>query len=247
METFTAPKTGDYKLECWGAASHPVFVGTDGFAYGGYSTGKIALNKSDAIYVAVGGAGASRNGRYGGKGGYNGGGDGGTVPRNELPGGSGGGGATHIAKRNCLLKDLENDYATNLLLVAGGAGGSSCHSSFGAGGGISGGSVKPVGWTGVSPMVLQGATQTKGNAFGIGENASTKTNIGSNGSEGNGGGGGGFWGGYAYHGEGDGSDCSGSGGSGYVNKDIIIDGDTQAGVQSPEGYDGCCIVTWFLE
>ena len=256
VQTFTAPKAENYKLECWGAVGRPAYAVNaghkyTGYAYGGYSIGKIALNKNDVIYVVVGGAGAENNGIYGGNGGYNGGGRGGNG-QSGYSGASGGGGATHIAKRNCLLKDLKNDYATNLLLVAGGSGGPGVNSNpTGAGGGENGSSVRTYGWSdyGISPILLQGATQTKGNAFGIGENASNRTSSsqGMCGVEGQGGGGGGFWGGYAYHGEGDGSDCSGSGGSGYVNKDIIIDGDTQAGVQSPEGYDGCCIVTWFLE
>ena len=92
METFTAPKTGNYKLECWGA-------GVDGMdAYGGYSVGEILLNPQNILYVCVGGKGSLFSGTSGGKGGYNGGGDGGNgyIPKN-WNGGTGGGGATHIA------------------------------------------------------------------------------------------------------------------------------------------------------
>ena len=256
VEEFTAPKAENYKLECWGAAGRPAYAVNaghkyTGYAYGGYSIGKIALNKNDAIYVVVGGAGAENNGTYGGNGGYNGGGRGGNG-QSGYSGASGGGGATSITTTN--RGELKNfaSYRNEVLIVAGGSGGPGVNSNpTGAGGGENGSSVRTYGWSpyGISPVLLQGATQTTGNAFGVGGNASNRTSSsqGMCGVEGQGGGGGGFYGGYAYHGEGDGSDCSGSGGSGYVNKDIIIDGDTQAGVQSPEGYDGCCIVTWFLE
>lgn len=74
---------------------------------------------------------------------------------------------------------------------------------------------------------------------------------GGNGSSfagGSGGGGGGFWGGYSYQGDGDGSCCSGSGGSGYINAKLVTSGSTIQNATSPSGNtDGYCSVSWFLK
>lgn len=93
MQTFTAPSTGTYSLEAWGAS------GGDGVnnnqsltshgGLGGYSSGNIYLNKGQKIYVYVGGKGAYST-ALGTGGGYNGGGHGG-------PAGYGGGGMTHFS------------------------------------------------------------------------------------------------------------------------------------------------------
>ena len=245
---FIAPTNTEYILECWGGGSN-VAVSSMGYTSsgvnGGYSKGKMVMSNNQMIYIVVGGGGASNNGLLGGNGGYNGGGNGGKG--SNYAGGAGGGGATHIANKSCLLKDLNtNDFAKQLIIVAGGAGGSAMNGrSNGYGGGLNGGSTASAGWPGSSSIPLAGASQTKGYSFGQGQNAGVKTH-GNAGTEGNGGGGGGFWGGYAYLGDGDGSCCAGSGGSGYVGK--IKDGITKQNVESPSGnYDGYASVSWILK
>lgn len=249
---FTAPVAGEYILECWGAGSHGYndvsrsLYGID--INGGYSLGKYIMVINETIYVICGGGGYTNNNLSGGQGGFNGGGNGGNG--SSFAGGSGGGGASHITKRCALLKDLASDYDENLLLVAGGAGGSAINGqNNGYGGGTMGGSTFTAGWstTGVSPALVKGATQTEGYTFGIGQSGGRKTH-GNAGAEGTGGGGGGFWGGYSYQGDGDGSCCSGSGGSGYINAKLVTSGSTIQNATSPSGNtDGYCSVSWFLE
>ena len=117
MEEFKTPVAGEYKLECWGAGNP--------YNGGGYSYGDISLKSNTLLYVCVGAKGNSYKGITGGKGGYNGGGDGGNGVPTNFNGGTGGGGATHIGFHTGLLNKFESDYTTQLLLVAGGAGGSS--------------------------------------------------------------------------------------------------------------------------
>ena len=78
-QTFTAPVSGTYKLETWGAQGGDYYNAFSGL--GGYSVGNIELNKSDILYIAVGGKGkdgfTSANGSNISAGGYNGGGGGG--------------------------------------------------------------------------------------------------------------------------------------------------------------------------
>ena len=247
---FIAPTNTEYILECWGGGSN-VAVSSSGAissgVNGGYSKGKMVMSNNQTIYIVVGGGGASNNGLLGGNGGYNGGGNGGKGE--TFAGGAGGGGATHIANKSCLLKDLKNDFTKQLILVAGGAGGSAINGrSNGYGGGINGGSTASAGWPYDSGSIpLAGASQTEGYSFGQGQNAGVKTD-GNAGVEGNGGGGGGFWGGYAYLGDGDGSCCAGSGGSGYVGNINIKDGITKQNVESPSGnYNGYASVSWILK
>ena len=247
---FIAPTNTEYILECWGGGSN-VAVSSAGFNYpgvnGGYSKGKMVMSNNQTIYIVVGGGGASNNGLLGGNGGYNGGGNGGKGK--TYAGGAGGGGATHIANKSCLLKDLNtNDIAKQLIIVAGGAGGSAINGrSNGYGGGQDGGSTATAGSPYDSGSIpLAGASQTKGYSFGQGQNALEKTAGGGWGEEGCGGGGGGLYGGYAYLGDGNGSCCAGSGGSGYVGN--IKDGITKQNVESPSGnYNGYASVSWILK
>ena len=246
---FIAPTNTEYILECWGGGSN-VAVSSAGFNYpgvnGGYSKGKMVMSNNQTIYIVVGGGGASNNGLLGGNGGYNGSGNGGKGK--TYAGGAGGGGATHIANKSCLLKDLKNDFAKQLIIVAGGAGGSAINGrSNGYGGGQNGGSTTTAGSPYDSGTIsLAGASQAEGYSFGQGQNAMEKTAGGGWGEEGCGGGGGGLYGGYAYLGDGNGSCCAGSGGSGYVGK--IKDGITKQNVESPSGnYNGYASVSWILK
>ena len=249
---FIAPTNTEYILECWGGGSN-VAVNYSGTIFpgvnGGYSKGKMVMSNNQTIYIVVGGGGASNNGLLGGNGGYNGGGNG--AKGSKYAGGAGGGGATHIANKSCLLKDLNtNDIAKQLIIVAGGAGGSAINGrSNGYGGGQDGGSTATAGNPyDIGSISLAGASQAKGYSFGQGQNAPEKTLGGAWGAEGCGGGGGGLYGGYAYLGNGAGSCCAGSGGSGYVGNINIKDGITKQNVASPSGnYNGYASVSWILK
>lgn len=119
-QTFTAPVSGTYKLETWGAQGSNGRirnVETNG-GYGGYSIGQISISENDNIYIQIGG----NSGNY--KGGYNGGGSGNydNINNQYFQIAGGGGGATHIASKSGLLSELEN-YKNNIIIVSGGGGG----------------------------------------------------------------------------------------------------------------------------
>lgn len=65
IQTFTAPKTGIYQLETWGAQGENATDGTltARGGYGAYATGEVSLTQGDTLYINVGG----QNG-YGGGG-----------------------------------------------------------------------------------------------------------------------------------------------------------------------------------
>ncbi len=120
VQTFTAPVSGIYRLEVWGAQGgngNIRGVKTEG-GYGSYSSGQISINKKDVLYLQIGG----NTDNY--KGGYNGGGNGNydNINNKNFQVAGGGGGATHIANKSGLLYELEN-YKNNIFIVAGGGGG----------------------------------------------------------------------------------------------------------------------------
>ena len=226
----------DYKLEVWGAQG-----GNNG-GKGGYSFGKISSSQGKNIYVCCGGTGKFVPGtgytaytqNPGSEGGYNGGGNGGKgfqAPEYNyrIVGGAGGGGCTHIAITN--REELYNykSYQSDILLVAGGGGGS-MFTVGGYGGGTSGGAAVGASYT------SEGATQTNGYKFGMGQQGMDKTIDGGSGCEGGGGGGGGWYGGFSKQVQGNGSVVDGGGGSGHVGD--VTDGQTLAGdtaFPSPDG------------
>ena len=240
-ESFTVPVDGTYTLECWGA----------GPTQGGKSEGDYQAHKNQILYICVGGKGAEGNLSVAGVGGYNGGGPGGGT-NGYYAHGSGGSGATHICLQDGLLKDLENAYKNNqLLMVAGGEGGKvGSYGIAGYGGGIEGGKPKCLYNGGVEYNAV--ATQLSGYAFGIGQTGRTGTNN-DGGYEGGGGGGGGLYGGFAPQELGPYTNHTGGGGSGYVNPQLV-NGKTIAGNQSflsPSGVsetghagDGAALITW---
>ena len=238
-ESFTVPVDGIYTLECWGA----------GPTQGGKSEGNYQAQKNQILYICVGGKGTDGSYYVKGIGGYNGGGDGGDSPGRPYYRGGGGSGATHICLQDGLLKELKTAYDNNqLLMVAGGQGGSIGSAAGPYGGGLEGG--KPTSWSGA---VHTAATQSSGYAFGTGQNGRTGTRSTNGGAEGSGGSGGGLYGGYAPQHTGTNSNSSGGGGSGYVNA-ILVDGKTIAGNQSflsPSGVsetghagNGAALITW---
>ncbi len=119
-QTFTAPVSGTYKLETWGAQGGSY---KDSHNVGGYSIGDVALKNNDVLFINVGGSGTfSSNDKC--VGGYNGGGIGYGQPSYvDKRYFASGGGATHIATQTGLLNDLEK-HQNNILIVSGGGGGS---------------------------------------------------------------------------------------------------------------------------
>lgn len=235
IKKYTVPEDGRYKLEAWGAsggASTNDQTKNSHAGLGGYTTAEINLRKGDILYVVVGGQGAfakSDSSIGGSIGGYNGGGDSGP---NSSGGCGSGGGATHIAQVSGLLKDLSASK-DKVLIVAGGGGGADNGSSSaagtaddgsgGCGGGTEGGNayIDGVLVTGTdyhnatnvntSGCGLAG-TQTKGYAFGQGENVTVLTDTG--------GAGGGWYGGYTTSN----NNGGGAGGSGHINTAKVISG-----------------------
>ena len=245
-ESFTVPVNGTYTLECWGA----------GESQGGKSQGDYQAQKNTILYICVGGKGTEGDTENIGKGGYNGGGNGGTAVINDkgqpLKRGDGGCGATHICLEDGVLRELETAYKQNrLLMVAGGQGGAqyqpTCPGLFG--GGTEGG--RP---TNKAGQTFDAATQSNGFAFGLGQTGRDGTIKTQNGGEGNGGGGGGLYGGFSPQAQGSKTNCPGGGGSGYVNAKLLVDCETIAGNQSflsPSGVsetghagNGAALITW---
>lgn len=244
-ESFKVPVDGTYSLECWGA----------GESQGGKSKGDYQAPKNQVLYICVGGKGTPGD-RYNiGIGGYNGGGNGGTAVINDkgqpLKRGDGGCGATHICLEDGVLRELETAYKNNrLLMVAGGQGGAQYPTGSGPfGGGTEGG--KPTNYAG---KTFEAATQTDGFAFGLGQTGRNGTKKTQNGGEGNGGGGGGLYGGISPQEPGSKTNSPGGGGSGYVNKKLLVNSETIAGNQSflsPSGVSetghaghGAALISW---
>ena len=244
-ESFTVPVNRTYTLECWGA----------GETQGGKSQGDYLAQKNQVLYICVGGQGTPGDRENIGKGGYNGGGNGGTAVINEkgqpLKRGDGGSGATHICLVDGVLSQLKTAYEQNrLLMVAGGQGGAQYPAGTGLfGGGTEGG--KP---TNKAGKTFDAANQIKGYAFGLGQTGRNGTKGTQNGGEGNGGGGGGLYGGLAPKDQGNLTNCPGGGGSGYVNKKLLVNSETIAGNKSflsPSGVsetghagNGAALITW---
>lgn len=228
VQTFTAPVTGNYNLQVWGASGGNSSSGYLG-GNGGYSKGTISLNKDDVLYIYVGGKGLNGvSGNTSQVGGYNGGGKSSGSSSISYGIGGSGGGATHIAKVDGLLSTLSTS-TSNILLVAGAGGGAADYRGYigGAGGGTTG-------TTGIGYNASRQATagsQTTGGAPGY--NATTEM-TGSFGKGGDaysvssrhtfsGGGGAGFYGGGGGSGR-SGTNSSysrytsgGGGGSGYID------------------------------
>lgn len=228
-QIYIVPKTGNYKLETWGAQGGSISGYTGGL--GGYSKGEVTLTKYDILYINVGGAGIGATGT--GQtlnGGYNGGGK--VIGRGNVNHiNASGGGATHIAKKSGLLETLANNI-NSILIVSGGGGGARNQSNHvsaarwghgGAGGGLKGTGASSSNGSTSSLTVISACAggQTSGNKFGKGGDAT-----------GNSGGGAGLYGGYSGY-----SSCgysgSGSGGSGYIGS--LENSSMQNGVRQGNG------------
>ena len=229
-QTFTAPVSGYYKLEVWGAQGGNVSGGSNGGTvtgvvggYGGYSNGTIYLNEGDKIYINIGGQGVSNCVASTGQilvtcaGGYNGGGQAKTADTYGYVGS--GGGATHIAKVSGLLSTLETKKES-ILIVAGGGGGAMYYNYNSAGakcyGGSGGGESGTSGYkntVGTNSSVA--GTQTSGAGFGIGGEKSSPT-----GDNHYAGGGAGYYGGMVARSDGS-AGAGAAGGSGYIGNSLL--------------------------
>ena len=137
---FVTPESGYYQIEAWGGTSEysvgsiydhdPTYV-PNHENKGGYSTGVVLLKFGETIYPVPGGNGKITRTEIGGAGGCNGGGSGGdgflyydsSKDRYHLvSGGTGGGGASHVAFRKGMLSDLENNKEDVLIVASGGTG-----------------------------------------------------------------------------------------------------------------------------
>lgn len=219
--TYTVPVSGYYLLEVWGAEGGNRYEGSgESAGKGGYSKGKVFLEKDTVLYIYVGGEGSNHAG-------FNGGGLSGCTVANGCAQTIYGGGGTDIRVGSKSL---------NARIIVAGGGGSvgGAAKPGGAGGGLTGGSITTAGGTGgyfntslgcVQASVCgQGGTQTAGGAGStIAGYTSTAGSFGQGGAgfyygNGYGGAGGGGW----YGGSGSIADTSsdddrgGGGGSGYV-------------------------------
>ncbi len=242
-QIFTVPKTGTYKIETWGAQGgnatydNTTYIG----GFGSYSTGKVYLEKGTTLYINTGGQGQTLNNlNPSNDTGYNGGGFGSLFTNNSVHGG--GGGATHIATKPGLLKDLANDL-NSILIVSGGGGGASAHNAapkYSGNGGNAGGYLGVDGGIASTTCYAygNGGTQTSPGGytvcsvdgqnpggygdivpsaatFGYGGNYTQFGNSSNNNYYTYAGGGGGYYGG------GSGFHAPGGGGSGYIGNSLL--------------------------
>ncbi len=225
-QTFTAPQTGTYKIELWGAQGGDYNDALGG--KGAYTAGEINLTKGDVLHVYVG------EQPHDHQGGYNGGSSGWEKTRDGVY--RGGGGATDIR----LTSGAWNNTASlaSRLMVAGGGAGSGYYATYYIIGGVAGGLVGGQGMGRVAgkpptePLthtLATGGTQTSGGLGGGQGNNSFKGSFGYGGGlyEGTYGTGAGS----GYYGGGRGSSSpgcvsTGAGGSSYIS-----------------GYTGCVAIT----
>lgn len=228
VHVFETPEITEYQLECWGSKGQSKNGGV--VALAGYSSGFwTATGIKQKLYICCGDMSGYNNGRSKGL---------------NYDAGAWGGGGTHIATG--LIGNGEtynyNGNRDQLLLVAGGSGGSVVKGkSSGAGGGASGadgaGTFSGIGRAKGGTQAAPGQSSpidvdVRNNAqFGIG-GYTYKYNPGY-GSQGGGG----------YNGGGGGpSTIPGAGGCGFVSTQLR-NGATQTGVSGPQK-TGVCRITW---
>jgi hypothetical protein len=217
--TWTAPNSGTYILETWGAqGGNAAYNGTI-LTYGGkggYAKGSISLTAGQILNIYIGGQGVGETSTSTSAyvaGGFNGGGNGfnGDLTTNNR--GAGGGGGTDIRIGGTAL--------ANRVIVGGGGGGGVYFTGYGTnypgfGGGLVGGDGGTANYNSTYSYSGKGGTQSAGGALGSNGTAGTAgaSGQGGTGSDfyyGSGGGGGGYFGG-----GGSGGGMASGGGSGYV-------------------------------
>ena len=226
-QTFTAPVSGTYKVELWGAQGGDSANLLGGL--GGYVSGNIKLEEIKKLYIYVGGRGVT-NGNFGqdvpenheelsygfSEGGYNGGGSSGNQ---SIYNGSGGG-ATDIRTKAGNINDFE--FIKSRIMVAGGGGGSSKYHSYNCQGGVGGGLIGGNGiaikepesrYAGGGEQISSGYAYQVYAAGGFGRGGEGNVPSDSGALKVNGGGGSGYYGG---SGGGD-YGASGAGGSSFIS------------------------------
>lgn len=140
-DTINILKTGLYCLDVRGAGT-PI-IDVSAYRCGGRSYGYKLLKKGTVLHACVGGAGKIGYSTSYIPGGFNGGAAGRSYPYNDGGAWAGTGmsaaGATHIALMKGTLKEIGASRKSQILIVAGGAGGGYYNDSKGLGGGLSGG------------------------------------------------------------------------------------------------------------
>ncbi|MBQ6449616.1 hypothetical protein IJJ08_01800 [bacterium] len=195
-QTFTAPATGTYVVELWGASGGPAYVVTAPLAVqneGGYAAGNIQVPQNTSLFIYVGEEGKTGVLYSDTQNAYNGGGTGGSGLKSQSStNDAGGGGGAVINYVNEALK--YNDSA-------------------GISGGLQGyGNKQAWHYMTYDSMSSSDATQVSGYDFGIGQNGSGGP------SEGIPGAGGGWYGGYINTKPGCATCGAGSGGgSSYIS------------------------------
>ena len=168
---FSAPVSGNYKIETWGANGNSNSSYNGGT--GAYSSGILTLNQNEKIYVYVGGTGS------GDIGGYNGGGS--ITTNQSLQDGAPGGGATDIRLKDGNWDSIDG-LRSRIMVAAGGAGASSstCGTSVKNGG--NGGTITSSSFTtssacadGLWTLTL-GASQDSGGILEVYDTTGAKTN-----------------------------------------------------------------------
>ncbi|MBO6145400.1 MAG: prepilin-type N-terminal cleavage/methylation domain-containing protein [Bacilli bacterium] len=223
-QTFTAPESGNYKIEAWGA-SGATKTGTN---KGAYTSGIIGLTQGSVLYIYVGEQGNITRTVA-----FNGGGKGGLTNSSSSNNiGSSGGGATDIRLVNGSWDNAEG--LASRIMVAGGSGGGTVdvYESAGEnsiGGALIGGSGGYYSGHSYVNQNGKGGTQIEGGSAGNNHFSATGTNNpgtfgigGDSGStsdeKGAGGGGGGYYGGGAGGSTlSGGSGQGGGGGSSYIS------------------------------
>lgn len=247
-QSFTAPTSGYYKFEAWGASGGEgkfnTNAGTELGGMGAYTSGIMYLDAQNQPYLYIGGAGASATSNTQHAtiaGGYNGGGNG-------LSGGTddqaaAGGGATDIRYGGTSLNSR--------IMVAAGGGGGHCDTNTAYGSNrikfplMNGQGLMYSGTLGQwqNSTYSVSATQTSGNAFGIG---GSHTNIDA--THGAGGGGGGYYGGVANKNNLGGP---GSGGtsyiSGYAGVNSISSASSTSASNNTRHYSGKYFINGLME
>ena len=201
VQEYIVPKTGNYKVELWGASGGSSMANGSVGAKGGngaYTSGTISLEKGQKLYIYVGQKGADAIVGSNTTASYNGGGYG-TWDNSDDEAAGAGGGATDIR----LISGTWNNFESlkSRIMVAGAGGGASWKTVGGNAGGLIGNASNPA---------TKGGTQISGYKFGIGQNG-----YGAGDSDGVAGAGSGYYGGTTSSAS-NGKE-SGAGGSSYIS------------------------------
>lgn len=229
QQTFTVPAcVTSVTLQVWGAQGGDDSPGIGG--QGGFSSGTLAVNPGDILYVYVGGEGANSRLCDGTPGGFNGGGAVAASCCSASGGRAGsGGGATDVRYGGSTLNDR--------VIVAGGGGGGGDSRPGADGGGLQGADGDSYNGQTATGGTQVGGGNPGGNFSGCTNAPATAGTFGQGGSgdANDGGGGGGGW----YGGGGGPNNGGGAGGSGYVGG--VTGGSTSLGGRTGNGQ---CIISW---